>query len=72
MLTNIDLRSEVRRQIPILLEKLTDCPVFVAGNFEIYYIQIHIRSLFYFRFSSNSVTQSSMQAFWRTISAYFL
>jgi hypothetical protein len=32
MLVNIDLNKEVRRQIPVLLDKLVETPAFIAGK----------------------------------------
>ena len=32
MLANVDLASEVRKQVPVLLDKLVDTPSFVTGR----------------------------------------
>jgi hypothetical protein len=32
MLRNIDLSTEVRRQIPLLLDKILEAPVFITGR----------------------------------------
>jgi len=33
MTTNVDLSATVRRQIPILLEKLVKVPTFITGKY---------------------------------------
>ncbi|CAF3367851.1 unnamed protein product [Rotaria sp. Silwood2] len=43
MLMNVDLSKEVRRQIPILLDKLAETPVFIADSLSIRLIKVLCR-----------------------------
>lgn len=58
MLTNVDLSGVVRREIPVLIEKISGDPIFITGRYgHRTTFKLHVPNC---RFTSNSIIENIM------------